>query len=191
MTIALIVIALGTTLPSSVAYGNSYERMGFGYNNCNVQWGDLRREISEAQMISLATQVNANGFTYHPSLRYGKLMIGGYPKDCQSPPNESWPLYLLVTAPSPSVSDGNSYERMDFGYNNCDAQWGDLRRGISEAQMISLATQANAKGFTYHPSLRYGKLLIGNYPKKCQSPPNESWPLYLLSKAPKAPGSDK
>jgi len=72
-----------------------------------------------------------------------------------------------------------SYRRMDFGFNGCDVQFGELKIGVSEADMVRLAVAASAKGFTYHPSLRYGKLIIGDYPEACRSPVNQSWPLYL------------
>ena len=79
---------------------NTYEKMNFGYNNCNVNWGPLQTDVSEADMVKLANKVNAKGFTYHPTLKYGKVMIGDYPKGCESPANESWSLYLLKTGPS-------------------------------------------------------------------------------------------
>ncbi len=71
------------------------------------------------------------------------------------------------------------YRRMDFGFNGCDVQFGKLKTGVSEGDMIRLAAAAGAKGFTYQPSLRYGKLIIGDYPESCRSPANLSWPLYL------------
>jgi len=79
---------------SSVAYANTYTKMDFGFNGCNVQWGPLHTDVNEAEMVNLATKADANGFTYHPSLRYGKVMVGDYPKGCESPANKSWPLYL-------------------------------------------------------------------------------------------------
>ena len=79
---------------SSVAPDKSYTKVDFGFNNCNVQWGEQLSEVSEADMVKLATEANANGFTYHPSLNYGSLMVGYYPEGCKSPANESWPLYL-------------------------------------------------------------------------------------------------
>ena len=71
------------------------------------------------------------------------------------------------------------YKRMDFGYNGCDAQFGELKKGVSEADMVRFATAAGAKGFTYHPSLKYGKIMIGEYPQGCKSSANMSWPLFL------------
>jgi len=94
-----------------------------------------------------------------------------------------------TTAPVPTASGKTlppkpktpkiSYKRMDFGYNNCDVHFGELKTGVSEADMIRLATTDGAEGFTYHPSLKYGRLIIGDYPKGCKSPPNLSSPLYL------------
>ena len=73
------------------------------------------------------------------------------------------------------------YKRMDFGFDNCDVHFGELKTGVSEADMIRMATTDGAEGFTYHPSLKYGKLIIGDYPKGCKSSPQMSWPLYLRS----------
>ncbi|WP_157369038.1 hypothetical protein [Algicola sagamiensis] len=167
----LLCLMLGAT--SQVAIAGSYtkyDKMDFGFNNCNVQFGELHRSVTEEDMIKLAAEANAYGFTYHPSLRYGKVMIGQYPAGCQSPSNESWPLYL---------SRDRNYKKMDFGFNRCDTNWGPLHTNMTEEEMIALATQQNAEGFTYHPSLRYGRVLNGTYPVGCQSPTNESWPLYL------------
>ena len=72
-----------------------------------------------------------------------------------------------------------TYKKMDFGFNNCSVQFGDVMRGVSEDDMIRLATEAGAEGFAYHPSLKYGSLIIGSYPAGCKSPANLSWPLYL------------
>ncbi|NEO51169.1 MAG: hypothetical protein F6K55_46690 [Moorea sp. SIO4A3] len=154
---------------SSVAPDQSYTKVDFGFNNCNVEWGGLLSGVSEADMVKLATEANANGFTYHPSLNYGRIMVGDYPEGCQSPANESWPLYLKNV----------SYKKMDFGFNKCNVQWGELLSGVSEADMVKLATEANANGFTYHPSLNYGSIMVGDYPEGCKSPANLSWPLYL------------
>ena len=74
----------------------------------------------------------------------------------------------------------NAYEKMDFGFNGCEVKWGPLQSGVSEADMVRLATETNAAGFTYQPSLKYGHVLVGAYPKECKSSANESWPLYLL-----------
>ncbi|WP_424101254.1 hypothetical protein [Moorena producens] len=156
---------------SSVASDKSYTKVDFGFNKCNVQWGGLLSGVSEADMVKLATEANANGFTYHPSLNYGRIMVGDYPEDCKSPANESWPLYLVVP--------DQSYTKVDFGFNNCNVQWGEVLSGVSEADMLKLATEANANGFTYHPSLNYGSIMVGDYPEGCKSPTNESWPLYL------------
>ena len=76
-------------------------------------------------------------------------------------------------------SKAASYKKMDFGFNNCSVQFGDVMRGVSEDDMIRLATEAGAEGFAYHPSLKYGSLMIGSYPAGCKSPTNLSWPLYL------------
>jgi hypothetical protein len=72
----------------------TYMKMHFGFNNCNVHWGQIYQNISEAEMANLAARVNANGFTYQPFLRYGSILIGNYPQGCTSPPEQSWPLYL-------------------------------------------------------------------------------------------------
>lgn len=71
------------------------------------------------------------------------------------------------------------YKKMSFGFNGCDVKFGDLKKGVSKDYMIRLATKAEAQGFTYHPSLEYGQLIIGDYPKRCKSPSNMSWLLYL------------
>lgn len=68
---------------------------------------------------------------------------------------------------------------MDFGYNDCPVQFGELKKGVSKGDMVRMASEANAEGFTYHPSLRYGNLMIGKYPDGCRSRSSLSWPLYL------------
>ena len=73
-----------------------YKKVSFGYNGCDVKFGDLKKRVSEDYMIRLATKFDAVGFTYHPSLRYGQLIIGDYPQGCKSRSNLSWPLYLKV-----------------------------------------------------------------------------------------------
>ena len=70
--------------------------MDFGFDFCNVQFGDLIREVSEDDMIRLATEAGAEGFTYHPRFKSGSLIIGSYPAGCKSPANASWPLYLKI-----------------------------------------------------------------------------------------------
>jgi hypothetical protein len=72
-----------------------------------------------------------------------------------------------------------SYKKMDFGFNGCDAKFGEVLKGVTEEDMIERASAANANGFAFHPSLGYGTLLVGEYPKGCKSPSNMSWPLYL------------
>jgi len=39
------------------------------------------------------TSCEYDGFAYHSGLKYGE-MIKSYPYPCQSPKNESWPLFL-------------------------------------------------------------------------------------------------
>jgi len=72
-----------------------------------------------------------------------------------------------------------TYKKMDFGFDFCGVQFGDVMRGVSEDDMIRLATEAGAEGFTYQPKLKYGSLIIGSYPAGCKSPAEMSWPLYL------------
>lgn len=72
----------------------TYYKAAFGYNNCTVQWGPLQTNVSEEDMVNLANAANAEGFTYQPDLKYGKVLIGSFPSDCQSQANLSWPLYL-------------------------------------------------------------------------------------------------
>ena len=73
------------------------------------------------------------------------------------------------------------YRKMDFGYNGCSAKFGELLTGVNEEEMIRRASAANSSGFTFHPSLGYGRLLLEEYPEDCRSPSNMSWPLYLRS----------
>jgi hypothetical protein len=72
-----------------------------------------------------------------------------------------------------------SYKKMDFGFDGCHAKFGEVLKGVTEEDMIKRASAANANGFAFHPSLGYGTLLLGEYPKDCKSPSNMSWPLYL------------
>lgn len=76
----------------------SYVKMNYGFNACKVQWGPLHTNVSQADMEELADKANAGGFTFHPRLKYGKVLIGLYPAGCQSSPNLSWPLFLKKSA---------------------------------------------------------------------------------------------
>jgi hypothetical protein len=149
---------------------NIYKKMDFGFNNCKVTWGPMQHNVTEADMVKLANDANANGFTYQPELKYGALLVGNYPEGCHSPANQSWPFYLREL---------KTYKLMDFGFNNCKVTWGPMQHNVTEADMVKLANDANANGFTYQPELKYGALLVGNYPEGCKSPANLSWPLYL------------
>jgi hypothetical protein len=71
-----------------------YRKMDFGYNGCDVKFGELLKGVTEEDMIKRASAANSNGFTFHLNLGYGKLLLGEYPKGCKSPANMSWPLYL-------------------------------------------------------------------------------------------------
>jgi len=95
-TNGFLVLAFTILFPS-VSHSNTYSRMGFGYSNCPVQWGGLYENVSEKLMTELAAKTNANGFSYHPSLKKGQIMLGDYPKGCKSPANLSWPLYLKTS----------------------------------------------------------------------------------------------
>jgi hypothetical protein len=79
---------------SATVTKSGYTRTSFGFDGCNLSWGPLQSNVSEADMSRLATDANANGFTYHPLLKYGYVMIGDYPMSCKSPADRSWPLYL-------------------------------------------------------------------------------------------------
>lgn len=160
-------------LQSNAAVNTSFELMPYGFNKCDVEWGSLQKNISKEEIEALAIDAHAVGYTYHPSLKYGQVMKGFFPSGCQSPSNESWPLYLLQT---------QAYEQQDFGYNRCEVEWGKLYRSTTEEEMIARAEAADAEGFTYHPGLAYGKLMVGSYPEGCESPTNESWPLFLNKK---------
>ncbi len=88
----------------------------------------------------------------------------------------------LIPLTSSTASRVDNYKKMDFGFSNCNVKFGDLYTDVSEIDMMRLATTAGAEGFTYHSKLRYGQLIIGNYPQGCKSPSNQSWPLYLKLK---------
>lgn len=79
-----------------------------------------------------------------------------------------------------------TYSKMTFGFNTCNASFGELHKNVTEDDMLKKASLVNSKGFSYHPTLKYGKVLIGDYPLDCKSPASESWPLYLRSD--QAPG---
>lgn len=98
------VFTVGCTRPEFRRYSTAarwgamtYNRMDFGFNRCPVVWAPASTpNVSLADMVVLANEVGAKGFTYHPDLRVGQLMVGDYPQGCKSPTNESWPLYLLA-----------------------------------------------------------------------------------------------
>jgi hypothetical protein len=125
-----------------VANAATYRKMDFGYNACSVEFGDLQTNVSEADMVRIATNARAKGFTYHPSLRYGKLMIGEYPMDCRSRSSLSWPLYLLDTSAPSVVAPGP--------------------RPNLEIAMLELSPQAPAKGQTV--SVKVGIVNRGDAP---------------------------
>lgn len=68
---------------------------------------------------------------------------------------------------------------MPYGFNNCNAKFGQIYRGVSEANMHKLARESGADGFAYQSSLRYGYVLTNVYNRSCQSPEKKSWPLFL------------
>lgn len=173
----------------------TYKKVNFGFNGCNVKWGQLLENVNESEMKSFAKNSNAEGFTYHPKLRKGKVLVESYPLNCKASPKMSWPLYLasniiinkydIANNDELQIEQENEmplrfYKRMDFGYNGCDLNWGELIREISRPEMEKIARRAGAKGFTYHSKLMYGKILINEYPADCKSKSNLSWPLYLL-----------
>jgi len=80
----------------------------------------------------------------------------------------------------PAKTEGErTYKRMSFGFNGCSAKFGGVLRGVTEEEMVRRASAANANGFAFQPSLGFGTLLIGEFPKDCKSPSDLSWPLYL------------
>ncbi len=86
---------------------------------------------------------------------------------------------VFVPKQGKKKAGGARYRKMDFGFNGCSAQFGETFKGVTEAEMIKRASAANSSGFTFHPSLGYGALLLEEYPRDCRSPSNLSWPLYL------------
>ena len=75
-----------------------------------------------------------------------------------------------------------SYEKMEYGFNECEVSFGEQKKNVTEKGMVRWALSKGAKGFTMHPSFKYGALMLGEYPHPCKSPSSESWPLYLQSK---------
>jgi TIR domain-containing protein len=116
--------------------------------------------------------------TQEPNKKATQLPAPGAPQKPRVDPN------VVVAKESVPKHDkkeaaGARYRRMDFGFNGCGAKFGQLLRGVTEEEMIKRASAANSSGFTFHPALGYGELLLGEYPKDCRSPSNLSWPLYL------------
>ncbi|MFT7526297.1 MAG: hypothetical protein ACI9LY_001442 [Arenicella sp.] len=71
------------------------------------------------------------------------------------------------------------FKQQSFGFNACPVQFGELVENTSEAEMVEKAYAAGANGFTFQSQLKYGKLMIGDYPFPCESQANLSWPIYL------------
>lgn len=165
----LTTILISVLCAASVVSGTTYERVPYGFANCVTEFMPLQTGVSEADMIKLATEVNADGFTYHPALKYGQVLKKPYDRSCQSAANQSWPLYLSKIP----------YTKMPYGMNNCKTTFGPLRTGVSEDDMVHEASANGADGFAYHSTLKYGRVLKKPYDRSCQSPANESWPLYL------------
>ena len=167
-------VVLGAAVSGAEAQnGPRYKEVQFGYDGCAVKFGPLMTETNEDALIVAARLANAIGFSYQPSLNYGSVITGDYPLGCKSPANRSWQLYL---------ADGSQaqYAPAKFGYNGCKVNFGPLQQNTTRELMNVLATEAGAVGFTYKESLGYGRVIIGKYPKGCESAPNMSWPLYLL-----------
>ncbi|MBU6953311.1 ankyrin repeat domain-containing protein [Hahella sp. HN01] len=159
---------LQPTLLSSLIY----EKMEYGFNGCSISYGATQTNITEEGMIKLAREANADGFVYHPSLKRGAVLTEAYDRSCQSPANQSWPLYLKKL---PQVQ----FQKMDYGFNGCPISYGSLKSNVSEGDMINMAREASADGFIFHPSLKRGAILTEPYDRSCQSPASQSWPLYL------------
>ncbi|NET83176.1 MAG: hypothetical protein F6J94_14950 [Moorea sp. SIO1F2] len=117
-----------------------YKKMEFGFNECNVEWGRLQSGVSKKDMIKLATEDNANGFTYNAALKSGYILIGDYPYGCESPPND-WTLYLLL----PKIGDTEWNATL---FNMAE-------RDINNAKGSIMNTYANIKKQGYqHPENR-------------------------------------
>ncbi|NER89413.1 MAG: hypothetical protein F6K64_21360 [Moorea sp. SIO3A2] len=118
-----------------------YKKMEFGFNECNVEWGRLQSGVSKKDMIKLANEDNANGFTYNAALKSGYILIGDYPYGCESPPND-WTLYLLL----PKIGDAEWNATL---FNMAE-------RDINNAKGSIMNTYANIKKQGYqHPENRF------------------------------------
>jgi len=163
---AVLVLVFCTA--ASVHASITYKKVPYGFNKCKVEFDSLHRDVTLAQMKEMANKVGADGFTYQPTLRYGRVLKSPYDRTCQSPANESWPLYLT-----------EKYAKMPYGFNRCKVNFGPLQSGVTLAHMRNTAAKSGADGFTYHPTLLAGRVLRSPYDRACQSPANQSWPLYL------------
>jgi len=83
---------VGPFLQSSV----TYQKMSYGFNGCPISYGAFHYDVSEADMVDVASEDSADGFIFHPMLSRGAVLTEPYDRSCQSPANESWPLYLTV-----------------------------------------------------------------------------------------------
>ncbi|MCI5159292.1 MAG: hypothetical protein D3906_12835, partial [Candidatus Electrothrix sp. AUS1_2] len=133
------VLALGV----SSAMGQTYQEQNFGFDGCQVNWGGLFSNITLDEMINKARESNAKGFTYHPLLKYGKLMAGDFPAGCRSPKTDSWPLFLLVqpiTISQPTTEsqpNTSSQSIQNCTAQNITIQSGDLFATLTVTDNIS------------------------------------------------------
>lgn len=168
LIITVITYMIG--ISSYLSAEDYYKKMNFGFYECDVSFGTIHKNVSEADMVALAIESKALGFNYNSGLKYGRLMVGKYPFGCKKDPSLTWPLYLLI----------RNYKKMVFGCNGCDTSFSELHENVSETDMIALANYAKAPGFVYNSDLKYGYLMTDDYPLGCESDPGLSWPVFLL-----------
>ena len=99
-----LIILNNCLLGGSCAALGEVEKMNFGFNGC-TQSGAMIKEGSliVGQELDYFMNIMKNenkdcryvGFTYHPTLKFGQF-ISKYDRSCQSPSDQSWPLYLAA-----------------------------------------------------------------------------------------------
>jgi hypothetical protein len=163
-------------LEQTVSKTESLEQLNDSYKKSDV----LGRKLSDIEQMSAVVGVSQKAEKAHKRLEeLSRLLITQKQKAAEEEPIRKAEQVRLEEEKRRMAEQAPYYKKMSFGFNGCDVKFGDLKKGVRKDYMIRLATKVDAEGFTYHPSLKYGKLIIGDYPKGCKSPSNMSWPLYL------------
>ncbi len=169
---AALTLGLGLTGAALAQETTDYVEQEFGYLGCGLEFQPTLEDFSLEDAKRVALERGAYGFVYWAEKMYSAVLSTPFPDTCRPEASSDWKLYLPTTPVE-------WYTRVDYGFDGCDVNFGPLMTNTTEFAMFRAAREAGAEGFTFHPDLAFGKVMVGAYPAGCSSPANMSWPLYL------------